>query len=97
MRSCARDEDTVDAEDTCGDLRREPEQAPRIPRGADEPDEEPFFAAIIGERLQQSHRDVPLLRESHGAQAQLVRGEIARRRLERALCGRERQSPRTYQ
>ena len=97
MRGGARDEHTVDAEDTCSDLRREPEQAPRIPCGADEPDEEPFLAAITGERLQQSNRGVPLLRESRGAQAQLARREIARRRLESALRGRERQSPRTYQ
>jgi hypothetical protein len=77
-------------------FRREPEQAPRIlwTRRAGR---EPFLAAITGERLQQSHRGVPLLRESRGAQAQLARREIARHRLERALRGRERQSPRTYQ
>ncbi len=85
MRCCAGDEDAVDAEDTCSDPGRKPEQPPRIPRGADETDEEPFLAANPGERLEQSHRGVPLLRETRGTQAKLARREIARSRLERRL------------
>ena len=86
MRGGARDEHTVDAEDTCSDLRREPEQAPRIPCGADEPDEEPFLAAITGERLQQSNRGV--LSSASRVEQAPARREIARRRLESALRGR---------